>query len=151
MSLLRQKDVLTSFWHDNDIIITPCVCWDGGAWGTHRWYFKSNKPVNCQLIIIICTFFLEWIKSCSFSSGNLCFQLLINPNNLLFRCLQQQNQREQNRCITMRRPSGMFKHASLLAWSLYINSYWPSNRDIQENIHLGRSWLLDSYTTLTPY
>ena len=27
MSLLRQKDVVTSFWHDNDIIITSCVCW----------------------------------------------------------------------------------------------------------------------------
>ena len=78
MSLLRQKDVVTSFWHDNDIIITSCVCWDGGAWGTHRWYFKSNKPVNCQLIIITCTFFLEWMKSCSISSGNSCFQLLIN-------------------------------------------------------------------------
>ena len=48
----------------------------------------------------------------------------------------------------MRRSRGMFKHASLLAWSLYINCYWLSNRDIQENIHLGRSWLLNSFTTL---
>ena len=26
-SLLRQNDVATSFWHNNDVIIASCVCW----------------------------------------------------------------------------------------------------------------------------
>ena len=28
MSLLRQNDAATSFWHCNDVIITSCVSWD---------------------------------------------------------------------------------------------------------------------------
>ena len=30
-SLLRQKDVATSFWRNNDVIIASCVCW---VWAT---------------------------------------------------------------------------------------------------------------------
>ena len=45
-SLLRQNNIATSFQRNDKVIITPCVQWDGGAWGTHGWYLKSNEPVN---------------------------------------------------------------------------------------------------------
>ena len=32
-SLLRQKYVATSFWHNNDVIISSCACWEM-AWDT---------------------------------------------------------------------------------------------------------------------
>ena len=65
-SLLRQNSIATSFQRNDKVIIAPCVQWDVGAWGTHGWYWKSNEPVNGQIITITSTLFLEWIKSCSF-------------------------------------------------------------------------------------
>ena len=39
-ALLHQNNIATLFQRNNKVIITPCVQWDGGDWGTHGWYLK---------------------------------------------------------------------------------------------------------------
>ena len=59
-SLLRQNDIATSFWRNNDVIVTPCVCWglilvspfqfrpSIGLHNSHVWIY-----VHCTAIVII--------------------------------------------------------------------------------------------------